>query len=247
MRVSGSRGPSQPDSIPPRLPRGAAKDLNVSPIRGTYDPPPRLEPPADQPPADWESARRSAESGRGRRGPGGVLPRIQGALVRLAGGGPAFGDAAGRRTPREGVRLSPGVPPAESRAGVLCGLLERDIVAIVPFVRDVRAILSIGMGRISRGQRTLCGRSRARNEPQRFDLDSRLPLVPAAPPDSNPRPGCAHRILPAYPVPAVRRVPSPPVASGGPRRPARGGPDRVSHVRLCPRVPRERLAGPGAR
>src|SRR2546428_7671894 len=95
MRGSGSRGPSQPDSIPPRLPRGAAKDLNVSPIRGTYDPPPRLEPPADQPAADWESARRSAESGRGRRGPGGVLPRIQGALVRLARVGPCFGDAAG--------------------------------------------------------------------------------------------------------------------------------------------------------
>src|SRR2546428_1905336 len=174
--------------IPPRLPRGAAKDLNASRIRGTYDPPPRLEPPADQPAADWESARRSAESGRGRRGPGGVLPRVQGALVRLARGGPAFGDGGGRRTPREGIRLSPGVPPAENRASLLCGLLERDVVAAVPLVRDVRAILRFRMGRISRGQRTLCGRSRARNEARRFDLDSRLPSVPAAPPDSNSRP-----------------------------------------------------------
>src|SRR2546428_10090821 len=118
MRVSGSRGPSQPDAIPPRLPRGAPKDLNVSRIRGTYDPPPRLEPPADQPAADWESARRSAESGRGRRGPGGVLPRVQSALVRLARSGPPFADRRGRRTPREGIRLSPGVPPAGNSASV---------------------------------------------------------------------------------------------------------------------------------
>src|SRR5207245_1447284 len=60
MRVSGSRGPSQSDSISPRLPRGAAKDLNVSPIRGTCDPPPRLQPPAGQPAPDWDSARHSA-------------------------------------------------------------------------------------------------------------------------------------------------------------------------------------------
>src|SRR5207245_11427913 len=98
MRVSGSRGPSQPDSIPPRLPRGAAKDLNVSPIRGTYDPPPRLEPPADHPAADWESARRSAESGRGPRGPGGVLPGVQGPWLGRARRGRTFenGGAAPR-------------------------------------------------------------------------------------------------------------------------------------------------------
>src|SRR2546427_12512056 len=99
MRGSGSRGPSQPDAIPPRLPRGAAKDLNVSPIRGTYDPPPRLEPPADQPAADWESARRSAESGRGRRGPGGGLPRVPGGVGRLAELGAAVGAGGGRRPP----------------------------------------------------------------------------------------------------------------------------------------------------
>src|SRR5438309_6508606 len=73
-------------------------------------------------------------------------------------------------------------------ASVLCGLLERDVVAAVPLVRDVRTILRFRMGRISRGQRTLCGRSRARNEARRFDLDSRLPSVPAASPDSNSRP-----------------------------------------------------------
>src|SRR2546427_11681183 len=106
MRVSGSRGPPQPDAITPRLPRGAPKDLNVSPIRGTYDPPPRLEPPADQPAADWESARRSAESRRGRRGPGGVLPPVQSALVRLARSAPAFGDGGGPRTPPAGIRLA---------------------------------------------------------------------------------------------------------------------------------------------
>src|SRR2546428_12164520 len=116
MRVSGSRGPSQPDAIPPRLPRGAAKDLNVSPIRGTYDPPPRLEPPADQPAADWESARRSAESAGGPRAPSGLLPRGRGAFGRSAGGGSAFRNGGGPRQPAVGIRLGAGCPPAEKRA-----------------------------------------------------------------------------------------------------------------------------------
>src|SRR2546428_13167367 len=108
MRVSGSRGPSQPDAIPPRLPRGAPKDLNVSRIRGTYDPPPRLEPPADQPAADSEPAPRSPESRRGSPGPGRVLPRHQGASVLAARRGPPSGDGGGASTTREGVALRPG-------------------------------------------------------------------------------------------------------------------------------------------
>src|SRR5207249_3134181 len=131
--------------------------------------------------------------------------------------------------------------------GVLCWLLEWNALAPLPFVRDVCAVLGGGMGRLSGCERTLCGRNRSNAEARRFALDSRLSPPAPASPHSRASSGRPHRILPPHPVPAVRRLSSPPVAQGGPRGTPRCGPDWIPHVRLCPGVPRQRLARPGAR
>src|SRR5436309_8359218 len=246
MRVSGPRGPRS------RMGRGVpTTSSRMRPRtvwgRPTHDPAPCLESSPDHPAADRTPPRRRAESGRGRRRPLVVLPRIRSSLVRMAGRCSAVGIAAGRRAPREGIRLPSHLPPTQRGPGVLCRLLEWNALAVVPFVRDVCAVLVAGMGRLSRRQRTLCGRNRSSAEARRFALDSRLSPPAAASPHPRAGPGRPHRILPAHPIPAVRRLPSPPMAPGGPRGTPRCGPDWIPHVRLRPGVPRRRLARLGAR
>src|SRR3989442_8221455 len=89
--------------------------------------------------------RGSAESGRGRGGPRIGSSRIARSLVRMARLNRTGRIQAGRRAPGERIRLPSRLSASQSGSTLLWRIFERDLLAVVLLLFDVRQGLGLRM------------------------------------------------------------------------------------------------------